>query len=178
MNAPLFPYSFGLRFITLSLGFVFWTNILSGASPLPSVLHKIGYEPSEELLNLKGPLVCHGNLTAQNLEQQNPSLYCDGGAFCQGGTFCNDTLVCSRDWVNLNGSLACNGNLLCSGSLICSKGPAHPACLPGLGKLPSPALAVLIVFLVVISGVISGLKSTFMSNYPLPSLREERFIIC
>lgn len=166
MHEPSPRCSSGLRLGSLVLVFFFWISILSRASPLPSVSHEVNYESSSEAsLDLKGPLVCHGNLTAQSFKLQDSPLFCDGNTFCQGVTSCNDTLVCSQDWINLNGTLACNGELLCSGVLSCNKGPAHPACLPGLGGLPSPALAILMILLIVISGGISGLKSAFMSNY-------------
>lgn len=171
MHACFPKYMYSLIPMNLILISFIGANTLSGASPLPSITKRIDYEsPSEELLDLDGPLLCHGNLTVQSSEPQDYSLFCDGGIFCQGITSCNDTLVCSRDWINLNGTLVCNGELSCSGKLTCNKGPAHPACLPGLGRLPPPALAVLMVFLIVISGGISGLKSAFMSNFSLLSL--------
>lgn len=167
-------YKYSLVSIYLILIFFIRTNTLSEATPLPFISNGIDYEPpSGELLNLKGPLLCHGNLTTQLSEPQDYPLFCDGGIFCQGITSCNDTLVCSRDWVNLNGTLVCNGEISCNGTLNCNKGPAHPACLPGLGGLPPPALAILIVSLVVISGGLSGLKSAFMSNPSLPRLKTE-----
>lgn len=159
-------YNYNLMLMHLILLLFIGANTWSEASPLPSISNGIDYElPSEELLNLEGPLLCHGNLTVQSPEPQDYSLFCDGGIFCQGITSCNDTLVCSRDWVDLNGTLICNGELFCNGTLNCNKGPAHPACLPGLGRLPPPALAILMVFLIVTSGGLSGLKSAFMSNF-------------
>lgn len=158
----------------LILIFFIGANTWSEASPLLSVSGRIDYEPSsEEPLNLNGPLNCHGNLTTQFPEPQDHPLFCDGSIFCQGITSCNGALVCSRDWINLNGTLGCNGELFCNGTLNCDKGPAHPACLPGLGRLPPPALAILIVFLIVISGGLSGLKSAFMSNPLLPYSKPE-----
>lgn len=172
MHVRSFKYMYSLIPMNLIPTSFIGANTLSRASPLPSISNRIDYElPSEELLNLEGPLLCHGNLTAQSSEPQDYSLFCDGGIFCQGITSCSDTLVCSRDWINLNGTLICNGELTCNGTLNCNKGPAHPACLPGLGRLPPPALAILIVFLIVISGGISGLKSAFMSNFSLLSLK-------
>lgn len=161
-------YKYSLVSIYLILTFFIRANTLSEASPLPFVSDGIDYQPpSGEPLNLRGPLLCHGNLTIPSPSPQDYPLFCDGGIFCQGITSCNDTLVCSRDWLNLNGTLVCNGELFCKGTLNCNKGPAHPACLPGLDRLPPPALAILIVSLIVISGGLSGLKSAFMSNISL-----------
>lgn len=172
MRACSSKYMYSLIPTNLILISFIGANTLSRASPLPSISGRIDHEsPFEELLSLEGPLLCHGNLTVQSSEPQDYPLSCDGGISCQGTTSCNDTLVCSRDWINLNGSLVCNGELFCNGTLNCNKGPAHPACLPGLGRLPLPTLAILIVFLIVISGGISGLKSAFMSNFSLRSLK-------
>jgi hypothetical protein len=152
--------------ILLNPAIIFLSNTLSKASPLPiSIeLDRVSM-PSTKIFDLKGPLACYGNLTAYESEAYNPPVSCDSGTFCQGTTSCNDTLICSRDWIDLNGTLACNGELFCNGTLSCSRNFTHPACLPGLNKLPTPALSIIIMLLVVISGGLNGLKSAFMSNY-------------
>lgn len=170
MHSILFP---GLNW-TLLVSF-FWTNILTKASPLPTISPDFESLP-EQIVHLNGPLVCYRNLTIGEFGQQGSLLSCDAGTYCQGITTCNDTLVCSQDWIDLNGTLACNGELFCNGTLRCNKGPVHPACLPGLGILPPLALSILIVFLIIISGGLSGLKSAFMGNPSLLSSRKTSFI--
>lgn len=152
--------------ILLNPATIFLSNTLSKASPLPISIELDHVSmPSTKIFDHRGPLACSGNLTAHELEAYNPSVSCDSGIFCQGTTSCNDTLICSRDWIDLNGTLACNGELFCNGTLSCSRNSAHPACLPGLNKLPTPALSIIIMLLVFISGGLNGLKSAFMSNY-------------
>lgn len=146
-------------------------NTLSKASPLPISIELDHISmPSTKILDLKGPLSCYGNLTAHESEDYIPSVSCDSRTFCQGTTSCNDTLICSRDWIDLNGTLACDGELFCNGTLSCSRNSAHPACLPGLNKLPTPALSIIMMLLVVVSGGLNGLKSAFMSNYGISYL--------
>lgn len=179
---PIHQYTYLMRITALTplLCFLIWANTSSKAYPFPHRRASLAIDQqgpldgggsyksfNPPLLKYEGPLSCNGTLITDP-NGKNSSLVCDGNTLCEGVTSCNDTLMCSGDWVIDSGSLVCTGELSCNGALICVT--ALPAsCLPGLGRVPTWCLGVLLGFLILISGLIRGCAAAFICKFPSAS---------
>jgi len=120
----------------------------------------------------KGPLWCNGTLTADPLAK-GKGYVCTGQTLCNGATSCNGTLVCTGPWFYDGGTLACGGDLLCDGRLACNE-ILPGTCLPGLELMPDWALGLLLGFLILISGMVTGCIAAFTCLFSPP----DSFFVC
>ncbi|CUS09690.1 unnamed protein product [Tuber aestivum] len=175
MNAGRIIYA---RWLSVAIPFVYfllWSTAFSTAYPglrrrnyphlaEPSAIRepKDSETPPHKPHKFKGPLWCDGPITAGPTADRE-AYVCEGQTLCKGATGCDGPLTCTGSWFDDEGMLACRGDLLCDGALSCNEiTPA--ACLPGLRGMPDWALGLLLGFLILISGAITGCTAAVMQG--------------